>query len=64
MMKVDKWKIIDAQIQELRAIKAEMDLHPKLTFAEVMDRRPPYIGWIDENGNVRESPRMARAYES
>jgi hypothetical protein len=61
MMKVDKPRIEEAQVGELRAIKAEMDLHPELTFTEVMDRRPPYIGWIDENGNVRESPRMAIA---
>lgn len=56
MMRVDKSKIMDAQIAELRAIKEEMDRTGN-SFADVMDRRPPYIGWIDENGKVRESPR-------
>ena len=57
MMRVDKSKIMDAQIAELRAIKEEMDKNPGETLASVMQRRPPWIGWIDENGNVREAPR-------
>lgn len=56
MMKVDKSKIMDAQIAELRAIREEMNKTGE-SLASVMKRRPPYIGWIDENGNVRESPR-------
>jgi hypothetical protein len=56
MMKVDRTKIMDAQIAELRAIKSDMDRTDD-SLEVVMGRRPKWIGWIDENGNVRESPR-------
>lgn len=57
MVRVDKAQIIDAQIAELRAIKNEMDRNAGESLESVMQRRPKWIGWIDENGKVRQSPR-------
>jgi len=57
MVRVDKAQIIDAQIAELRAIKNEMDRNAGESLESVMQRRPEWIGWIDENGKVRQSPR-------
>lgn len=56
MMKIERAKIMDAQMAELRAIKSDMD-RTGYSLEVVMGRRPKWIGWIDENGNVREAPR-------
>jgi hypothetical protein len=59
-MQVTKDMILNAQFIELRAIMAELKQNPEENLDSVMKRRPPWIGWIDENGNVRESPRGRR----
>ena len=50
--------IMNAQIVELRAIRDDMNRTGD-PLELVMQRRPPWIGWVDEKGNVRSSPRLA-----
>ena len=57
-MLVRRETIIDAQVKELRAIAEEVRQHPGEPLNTILSRRPPWVGWVDENGQARESPRM------
>lgn len=56
-MRVTKEMIVDAQTNELRAIAEEVRQNPEESLDSILSRRPPWKGWINENGKVRKSPR-------
>ena len=57
VVRVTKEMIINAQTEELLSIAEEMRQNPEESLDSILKRRPPWKGWIDENGKVRQSPR-------